>query len=224
MKLIEAANKRKKGSISRWTHYFEAYDFHFEQFQNDPVNLLEIGVMGGGSLWMWKKYFEKSWIVGLDYNVECVKWAGEGVKVCIGDQADIVRLRQIHYEDGPFDIIIDDGSHKMLDQQLTFNTLFPLMNDGGVYVIEDLHTSFWPPWLEDGVERTLLRLLRHAEGLQGWAKRSHEARELVEDGSAGYFEQNISSMHFYDSICFIYKNGHGQNNLEKSKGECIYHG
>jgi hypothetical protein len=222
MKLIEAANKREKGSIIRWTHYFEAYDFHFEKLQNETVKLLEIGVMGGGSLWMWKKYFEKGQIVGLDCDSKCLKWAGEGVKVYVGDQADVVRLCQIHYEDGPFDIIIDDGSHKMRDQQLTFSTLFPLMKDGGIYVIEDLHTSFWPPWLdEDGVERTLNVLYRHAEGLQGWAKRSHEARELIDHGAAGYFERNISSMHFYDSICFIYKNGHGKNAMGEGG---MYHG
>jgi len=216
MKLIEAAQQREKGQILRWTHYFEAYDFHFQGLK--PKRLLEIGVMGGGSLWMWKRYFPGAEIVGVDIDEKCRQWEDEvkGVKVFVGDQGDVGFLKNLNEIVGPFDIIIDDGSHKMDDQQTSLALLFPTMPDGGIYVIEDLHTSYWPTWGGSVIGgNTTLSFLKNIIGfIHNWAKRSHEAQTsndyLVPDN---YWEKNVSSMHFYDSICFIYKTGHGQNKL-----------
>jgi len=229
MKLIEAAKQREKGQIHRWQHYFEAYDFHF-QFKSIK-RLLEIGVKDGGSLWMWKKYFPDTEIVGIDYDKKCKQWEGEGIEIYIGDQTDGRFLNKVNEDVGPFDIVIDDGSHKMFDQKFTFALLFPLLNDGGIYVIEDLHTSFWPIWgggrgvSPDGEDTwdapgtTIAMLKDFIIDLHGWAKRSDEARNLKIDDPPSWYEKNISSIHFYDSLCFVYKKGHGYNSLGE-RGQC----
>lgn len=214
MKLIDAVRQRNKGTVLRWTHYLEAYDFHLSRLQ--PKKLLEIGVMGGGSLWMWKKYFPNTEIIGVDFDPRCKQWEGNGVSVFVGDQSDTVFLELVDNAMGPFDIIVDDGSHKMGDQKTTFGFMFPRMVNGGIYVIEDLHTSFWPTWDGGGEDSTLNMLKWQIDKLQGWALRSHERKHLKKDFIKGQMESDISSLHFYDSICFIYKNGHGQNLLGES--------
>jgi len=225
MKLIDAIYTREKGDIFRWSHYFDAYDFHFGPLQGKPIRLLEIGILNGGSLWMWKRYFNKGIIIGIDYDERCSKWdaADQAVYVYIGDQCDGDFLQTVNHLHGPFDIIIDDGSHKMHDQQYTLTALFSTMADGGIYVIEDLHTSFWPTWDGGGKDSTLNFLKSQVDMLQGWAMRSHEAQDLRKDFVPDELERNVSSMHFYDSICFIYKNGHGKNTLG-AEGTCKYDG
>lgn len=119
--------------------FTQYYERHFEHLRNEEINLLEIGVKDGASLRMWRDYFYKGQIAGLDIDPACKKYKDDRIHIWIGSQQNIELLKLMG---GPNDIIIDDGSHKWKDQIETFETLFPLMNKGGIYVIEDLHTSF----------------------------------------------------------------------------------
>lgn len=141
--ITEVFNEHNDKLTNKWVHYFEIYERHFSKFIDKPVRLLEIGVEQGGSLQVWKKYFGKECeIVGIDIN-ENSKFEESQIKVEIGSQNDISFLEKINQEYGPFDIIIDDGSHFQTDILTTFSFLYPKLNPGGVYFVEDLQTSYF---------------------------------------------------------------------------------
>jgi cephalosporin hydroxylase len=120
--------------IDKWQHYFDIYDRHFERFRGKRLRVLEIGVDHGGSLQLWKKYFgADAKIVGLDINAHCADYAEDRIEVRIGNQANVELLKSL----GIFDIVIDDGSHRLQDQLASFEALWP--NTRSVYLIEDCH-------------------------------------------------------------------------------------
>ena len=130
--------------IHKWHHYIPLYDRYFSRFRDSPVRFLEIGVWKGGSLQMWRKYFvENAIIYGIDSDPECAKLNGLSAQVRIGSQDDPDFLTHVIDEMGGVDVILDDGSHKTKHQIKSFKHLFPRMSRGGVYMVEDLHTSFW---------------------------------------------------------------------------------
>ncbi|HEY6975457.1 MAG TPA: class I SAM-dependent methyltransferase, partial [Chitinophagaceae bacterium] len=130
--------------LNKWENYIDVYDTFFHKYRNKEIIFLEIGVAHGGSLEMWRKYFgEKARIVGVDVNPECKKFEEGNTKVYIGSQEDISFLEQLKKEIPKVDILVDDGGHTMKQQITTFKYLFDHVKDDGVYVCEDLHTSYW---------------------------------------------------------------------------------
>ncbi len=106
------------------------------------TKVLEIGVLGGASLLMWRDYFPAAVIHGLDLAPRFTPRV-DRVLVHQGDQASRRSLsRLLERTGGGFDLIVDDGGHTMEQQQVSLAFLFPLLRKGGMYVIEDLHTSF----------------------------------------------------------------------------------
>src|SRR3990167_166725 len=174
MKFSDAIKQKEKGRIRKWENHFPIYDSYFEEAQDQPLNLLEIGVAWGGSLFTWQKYFPNSQITGIDNNPDCKKFEEDNIKVCIGDQADVNFLKEVNEKTGPYNIVIDDGGHMMNQQITSFKTLFPLLKDGGYYVIEDLHTSYWPAFF-DSSENTVKMLKGLIDKLHWWAKSSERA-------------------------------------------------
>lgn len=135
--------------ILKWVHYFDIYEKHFRKFVDEDIFMLEIGVFKGGSLQMWKNYFgDKCKIVGIDINPECKGYDSpeNNIFIEIGDQADTGFLESIIKKYGKPDIILDDGSHKMSDLIKSFNYLYYQMKNDGVYLVEDLHTCYWPSY------------------------------------------------------------------------------
>ena len=130
---------------SKWVQYLEVYDRCFAPYRNKPCRVLEIGVQNGGSLQLHQKYFpfaEK--IVGVDIDPTCDRVEGGNIIVEIGSQADQDFLIDVSDMHGPFDIVVDDGSHIFTHQIASFETLFPRMSSAGVYIVEDIHTSYLP--------------------------------------------------------------------------------
>lgn len=128
----------KHGTDKAWRHhYLDFYEAHLPgpEFTG---RLLEIGVYEGASLRMWREFYpEAEEIVGID--ILATLPSVPGVSVYRVNSSDLTALQQL----GSFDIIVDDGSHMTLDQQVTFHWLYNhQLNDGGLYVMEDLHTSF----------------------------------------------------------------------------------
>ena len=109
---------------------------------------LEIGIQNGGSLEIYSEYFTNpEIIVGCDIDPRCrlLQYA-PGIKVVIGDCAADETRSKITAISSSFDLIIDDGSHISDDVIVAFLKYFPFVKPGGVYVIEDLHTSYWQRW------------------------------------------------------------------------------
>ena len=112
-----------------------------------PAAILEIGVKGGGSTALWKALFPSATVVGLDIKLR--SWladgpSSDGVVYVEGDQTDVPRLRALAREYGPFDLVIDDGSHVPRHQETSLRALLPHVRTGGVYVVEDIQTGVKP--------------------------------------------------------------------------------
>ena len=130
--------------IHKWIHYFEIYDRYFSAFRGRDIRVLEIGVFHGGSLQMWKQYFgEQALIVGMDINPRVEALGEAGIEIVVGDQSDPEFLRSVVDRFGPFDIVIDDGSHVPAHQIASIEHLWPTLPENALYVVEDLHTNYW---------------------------------------------------------------------------------
>jgi len=134
-------------------HYVRSYEEYFRPLLDQDIRLLELGIFKGGSLLLWRDYFERGLIVGLD--VQPVKLADPTGRIRIyqGKQQDKKLLDQIALETAPdgFDVIIDDCSHIGELTRLSFWHLFDNhLKPGGLYVIEDWSASYWDTWF-DGV-------------------------------------------------------------------------
>jgi hypothetical protein len=115
-----------------------------------PLSLLEIGVggyadedRGGESLVVWRDFFPQAQVTGLDIQRKSLS-LGPRVKVMQGSQIDPALLNQVVAERGRFDVIIDDGSHRNEHVVESFRLLFPGLAPGGIYLIEDVQTAFFP--------------------------------------------------------------------------------
>lgn len=121
--------------------YLNKYEFFIDRWKNEKINILELGVYHGGSLKMWGTYFANASVYGVDISEECLQYAGENRKVIIqdlGDEDGIRVLGNLHPA-----IIVDDASHLWSHQIKALCHLFPAMQSGGVYIMEDLGTSFF---------------------------------------------------------------------------------
>jgi len=205
--LVDAANDLERTffgnsgrPVHKWLHYLPVYNAHFSRFRDTEFRMLEIGVWKGGSLDMWRRYFGASaTIVGIDVNPECAQVVDSPNVVRIGSQDDPDFLRALDAEFGPFDLILDDGSHHGRHQRASFDVLFPLLAEGGIYVIEDLHTSYWRDLYDGGYRRpgTAIEFLKDVmDDLHGWYHR-HDTSTPARDW--------ISGMHLYDSIVVLDK-------------------
>ena len=132
-----------KNNSVKWKKYFEVYDEFFKPFKNKNITFVEIGIHNGGSLEIWKKYFgEKSRIIGIDINSQCKIFEKDGYEIFIGNQCDPKFWHNFFKEVGTVDIILDDGGHTNLDQIITTVNVVDKINDNGLLVVEDVHTSF----------------------------------------------------------------------------------
>lgn len=187
--------------MHKWMHYFEIYDRYFNQYRGKDVNLLEIGVSHGGSLQMWKNYFGiGAKIFGADNDLRCSSLSENGISISYVDQENRDSLIALKNKTPKMDIIIDDGGHSMNQQILTFEELYPHVKYGGIYIVEDMHTSYWPSFGGGYLkETTFLEYCKHLiDKLNAW--HSFES-ELTPDD----FTKSTYSLHFYDSVMVIEK-------------------
>ena len=140
-------------TIHKWLHYLAIYDQLLEPYVGTAARMLEIGVFKGGSLGLWRKFLgDRAVVYGVDIDPGCARFDGETASVRIGSQDDPVFLRRVVAEMGGVDIVLDDGSHVASHQRASFEVLFPLLSEGGLYLIEDMHTAYWPSY-EGGLKR-----------------------------------------------------------------------
>ena len=136
-----------------WLEYADRYEYHLklllsEFSKTQTVKMLEIGVLYGGSVEVWKEYFSQRhplYYVGMDRNKDCKRTedANRGIFIEIGSQASVKDLLVVCKKHGPFDFIIDDGGHTYDMMRVSYETLFTsdlCMTRNSLYVIEDMHT------------------------------------------------------------------------------------
>jgi hypothetical protein len=126
--------------LHKWVHYFDIYERHLARFRGMSPTMIEIGVMGGGSLTMWKEYLgSESHIIGIDINPECKVHEDDGIEIFIGSQDDLATIDAIFSKYPKVDIVLDDGSHMISSFELMYHRL----DSNGVYIVEDTHTCYW---------------------------------------------------------------------------------
>ena len=129
-------------SMHKLSSFGKIYEDVFKRFRNTNVTLLEIGISAGACLQLWRDYLgANANIYGADI-CEGALYNEERIRCFRCDVADKESLIKLMNEVGTVDIIIDDASHICSDQILTFETLFPMINENGIYLCEDTHTSY----------------------------------------------------------------------------------
>ena len=211
---------------SKWSIYLTEYGRIFDEHRDRPVRLLEIGIQNGGSLEIWSKYFPHAQkLVGCDINPDCARLSYEDprIAVVVGDaNSDTAQAKVLGYAPA-FDVIIDDGSHRSSDIVRSFARYFPHLADGGVFVAEDLHCSYWQEF-EGGLfdpfsSITFFKRLADVVSHEHWGIEKARADIL-----SGFFAkygsqideealQHVHSVEFINSMCVIRKDKPVRNRL-----------
>ena len=223
--------KQHKGKISdKWSLYLDEWDRFFMSYKEQSINMLEIGIQNGGALEIFSKYFvnaEK--IIGCDIDERCkqLEYDNPRIKVVVGNaNSDNCEKKILGYTES-LDIIIDDGSHKSSDIIRSFARYFPHLSVGGIYIIEDLHASYWDNF-EGGLHNHLsaisfLKRLTDIVNYEHW--RNNRAREHLLEKFSLEFDVDfhtgdlarIHSIEFMNSMCVVKKLSPDRNVLGKRR-------
>jgi hypothetical protein len=190
--------------------YTPLYERHFAPLRDRPLTVLELGVggfddprAGGGSLQLWRRYFHRAVIAGIDI-AEKTAMDDCRVRTFRGSQADPAFLDAVLARTGPPDIVIDDGSHRCADVIASLRHLFPRLRPGGLYVIEDLQTSYWPRY--GGSSETLSSPATSMGFLKELADAvNHEELNVAPSGTVAEFGPHVVGVHFYHNLAVIEK-------------------
>lgn len=212
-----------KWGVHRYTPHYER---HLKHLRRRKFTLLELGIGGykrkrrsGASLRMWRWFFPKATIVGLD--IEDKSFVDRGrIHTYLGDQTDPEVLNRIIAERGVPLVVIDDGSHIPAHVRESFRILFPLLPDGGIYCIEDIQTSYWPAWggqVDPKAEGTSMAMVKDLiDGL------NHE-EFLVEGYDPSYTDQWVKAVHCYHNLVIIEK-GDNREGTNRDHSAHTFHG
>jgi len=171
------------------------YEEYLHPRRTDELVLLEIGVLEGGSLRMWREYLPRARIFGVDIDPAAADHAGDRITVLIGSQSDTHFLDLVVERTGRPDVVFDDGSHFARDQIMTLLQLWPHVTPGGIYVVEDIHTSYMPAynmrWREPGTAVEFLK-------------------DLADDVNAAWHDRpvllrDLHSVAFFQETCVLRK-------------------
>jgi glycosyltransferase involved in cell wall biosynthesis len=219
--------EQHEGYVSdKWSIYLEEYDRLFSPFRERPISILEIGVQNGGSLLIWSKYFASALhIVGCDINPDCSKlrFTDPRIAVVIGDAntddvESIIATSSAH-----FDLVVDDGSHNSSDIVRSFPRYFERLSDGGLYVAEDLHCSYWAAF-EGGLfdptsSISFFKQLADVVNFEHWGN-SKVRSDLLHGFGRQYgtalsedLLAQVHSVEFVNSMCIVKKRAPAQNVL-----------
>lgn len=215
--LEELALKHGTDKSSNRHDYCRYYEDHFKSIRSKKMTILEIGVLDGKSLRMWKDYFYNSNIVGLDIDVKCKNYEEERIKIKIGDQSDDSILFEL-VSNYNFDIIIDDGSHIWDHLVKSFEFLFPHLNSNGFYCMEDLLDCYDSNhkgacgihainYLKNTIDNVniygnVTKTNKANKSVRAAGMKKH----ILKNNKSLDFRNHIESLHFYCGLCVIKKN------------------
>lgn len=209
----EICNTELTRYTSKWSNYYDIYDRYLTKFRENAPVVVEIGVDCGGSLELWKKFFGPlATVIGVDNRPKVTEI--EGCQIVFGDQGDENFWNNFVAAAPMLDVVIDDGSHYAHHQILTFEKLFPHMKNGGVYVIEDTHTSYWnnkvgnPPGPWGGGLKVETSIIEYMKTMADVVHEDHIPKESPDFAFLRPYLadfRSVFSVHFYDSCVIIEK-------------------
>lgn len=225
---IQEIKRNADIETDKFHHYMEVYGNYINALVDQEINILEVGVRDGESVRLWKSFFKKANIVGIDINPSCKKHEEDRIKVIIGDQNKKETFDEI--SNMKFDIIIDDGSHVGHHMTNTFDYTFDdLLADGGLYFIEDTAMVFHPYFCGEqqnlGRFESFLNRLRRSLDLDGFSYKQIQNRKAAGINSRANdpnhaiarqihsltgvnqekFNNNIHYIHYYCNIIVVKK-------------------
>ena len=205
-KFNELFNEHTGEGIIKWSNYGDIYDRHFSPFRDQKINILEIGVLRGGSMRMWEKYFPKANIFGIDINEGCQQFESDRTKIFIGDQSDVSFLRNIKAKIPKIDILIDDGSHRAKDQKTTFEEMYYHVRKPGVYLIEDVELNYWPSKDKDSPDNFMTHMKNKIDEMNIRRTMSRKlAMSYPFKDNQVRFTNSTNSITFYDGVVVLEK-------------------
>ena len=185
---------REGPGIWKWRQSFPIYEAHLNRFRGERLTLMEIGIFSGGSLPMWRQHFGPGCrVIGVDIEPACRAYAADGVDIVIGDQSDAGFWAETLPNLPPLNVVIDDGGHQAHQQIASFESIFPTMAPGGVYLCEDLHHR------ENGFVQYILALGQHLNACQIARNPTPPHSTSPTSGPAKW----IASIHFYPFMVVI---------------------
>jgi methyltransferase family protein len=208
------------GLWDKYEHYFEVYDRYLRTWQGRKVRMLELGVDRGGSIAGWREYFgaEHLEYYGVDIDPGCKRFERDGVRIFTGDLGDRAFAEGVAAELPPLDLVVDDGGHVAIQQATSFTAFFPRLVSGGVYIVEDTHTSFWREYRSPleirGATETmgaidyfcaLTRLMMERWWDESSRSRFNIPRHERTPVESGEHARDIYSMSFFDSLVVVEK-------------------
>jgi len=169
--------------------YFHVYDKIFSGYRDKDITFVDVGVAAGGSLYMWRDFFgSNARIIDIEFNPEAKVLEKEGFEIFIGNQSDQFFWKDFYSKVGPIDILLDDGGHTYIQQIVTLESSIKNINNGGVIVTEDVHTSYLSGF---GVRNL---------SLINYAKKKIDDINLRFSKFKDHGERDIFSLEFYESI------------------------
>ncbi|WP_257292141.1 glycosyltransferase, partial [Endozoicomonas sp. ONNA1] len=220
-----------KGFASdKWSLYLEKYEEIFKPYRTKRINLLEIGVQNGGSLEIWAKYFSNAKkIIGCDIDQTCssLKYNNGKIQIVIGDVTDKNTIHTISNICQKFNIIIDDGSHNSDDIIKSFVNYFNNVADNGIYVVEDLHCSYWKEYggglFHPYSSISFFKALADVINFEHWgivSKPTKTLDNILNEYNCEIPELSLSCIHsveFINSMCIVKKRQKNRNILGKQR-------
>jgi hypothetical protein len=171
--------------------YFDTYEELLGRYQGLPLTFVEVGVLNGGSLFMWRSYFgPEARIIGVDFNPGAKQWEREGFEIHIGNQSDPDFWADFFRKVGKIDVLLDDGGHTFPQQIVTCDSALPWVKDGGLLIIEDTHTSYMASFGAPSGHSFISYAKNLVDGIN---HRSGVLRSRT-------FEREVASIAFYESI------------------------
>jgi hypothetical protein len=210
MTLTELAVKHQTDKAGAH-NYMPRYERYLTVLRHQPVTLLEIGVggygdpaRGGNSLRVWGEWFTHpdTRIIGIDISPKNLVFDDPRICVLEGSQVDADFLHAIHARYGDFTVVIDDGSHVPDHVIRSFEILFPLVRQTGLYFVEDTQTSYWRgAWSASVRHNPANPTYAYFRQIPDWINYS----EIPVDDEVGYFERNIVGVHFFHNLIVVEK-------------------
>jgi len=192
LELYQTYKKTKYLSIKHES-YFHTYTELFEKYRGKDIVFVEIGILNGGSLFMWRDFFgERARIIGIDLNPEALKWKQCGFEIYIGNQ-DAPGFWEVFFNEIEHaDIILDDGGHTNRQQIITTASCIEYINDGGILVVEDTHSSYMKKFGNPS-KYSFINFAKHI--VDSINSRSSRVKRAKND-----YWKHVHSIAFYESI------------------------
>ena len=173
--------------------YFQVYEELLSPYRNKKITFVEVGVLNGGSLFMWRDFFgPEVRIIGIDFNPLAKRWEKDGFEIHIGSQSDPKFWANFYNKVGMVDILLDDGGHTNEQQIVTTHQSIPFIRDGGLLIVEDVHASYF----KDFGNPSKYSFINYAKLFIDGINARFTGVEVVKD----MFRDAVYSAHFYDSI------------------------